>query len=208
MTFLAKKQQAQFALKTTFYVDVAPLTTSGWTTVYRVDNAFSVPKLVVLAKFMQPTKVGPYTTDIIIRILASTDDVEYNVVDPTPVALPPAPDPTAPPPTSTTPVATLGISAAVQAELDKKAPLDANGKVPIANLPIDLNSGIVADKHYTHNQNIAATTWTVTHSMNKYPAVMVTDSTGEGVEGEVQYTGLNTLTIKFSAPFAGKAFFN
>ena len=37
---------------------------------------------------------------------------------------------------------------------------------------------------------------------------MITDSTGAEVEGEVQYTGLNTLTIKFSAPFAGKAFFN
>lgn len=206
MTFLAKRQQAQFALKTTFYVDVAPLTSSGWTTVYRVENAFSVPRLVQLAKFNTFTKVGPYDTDIIMRILASTDDVEYTIVDPTPV-LPPPPDPTQPTTTTTT-TTTVGISSAIQAELDKKAPLDANGKVPIANLPIDLNAGIVADKHYTHTQSVAAAIWNITHSMNKYPSVMVTDSVGEEVEGDVQYTGLNTLTIRFSAPFAGKAFFN
>lgn len=206
MTFLAKRQQAQFNLTKTFYVNVAPLTSSGWTTAYKVENAFSVPRLVQLAKFNTFTKVGPFDTDIVLRILASTDDVEYNTIDPTPV-LPPAPDPTQPT-TGTTPTQTLGISSAVQAELDKKAPLDANGKVPIANLPIDLSSGIVADKHYTHTQSLAASTWEITHSMNKYPSVMVTDSTGAEVEGDVQYTGLNTLTIKFSAPFAGKAFFN
>ena len=63
-------------------------------------------------------------------------------------------------------------------------------------------------QHYLHEQTVAASSWEVTHGMGKYPSVAVVDSTGEEVEGEVQYTGLNTLTIKFSAPFAGRAFFN
>jgi hypothetical protein len=63
-------------------------------------------------------------------------------------------------------------------------------------------------QHYLHEQAVAASSWAVTHGMGKYPSVTVIDSTGEEVEGEVQYTGLNTLTIKFSAPFAGKSFFN
>jgi hypothetical protein len=68
--------------------------------------------------------------------------------------------------------------------------------------------GVDGDKHYAHEQAIAAATWGITHNMNKYPSVTVTDSAGDQVEGEVHYNGLNSLTLKFSAPFAGKAYLN
>ena len=68
--------------------------------------------------------------------------------------------------------------------------------------------GVDGDKHYAHEQAMAAATWVITHNMNKYPAVTITDSAGDQVEGEVHYDSLNALTVKFSAPFAGRAFLN
>jgi hypothetical protein len=44
--------------------------------------------------------------------------------------------------------------------------------------------------------------------MNKYPSVSVVDSAGSTVVGDVLYDSLNQVTITFSAPFSGKAFFN
>ena len=68
--------------------------------------------------------------------------------------------------------------------------------------------GLDSDKHYAHTQAVASAAWAITHNMNKYPAVTITDSAGDQVEGEVRYNGLNSLTVSFSAPFAGKAYLN
>ena len=64
------------------------------------------------------------------------------------------------------------------------------------------------DKSYVYPQDVPAASWVVTHNMNKYPSVSVVDSAGSGVVGEVLYDSLNQVTINFSAPFSGKAFFN
>lgn len=61
---------------------------------------------------------------------------------------------------------------------------------------------------HAHDQSIASATWNITHNLNKYPSVTITDSAGDEVEGEVRYNGANSLTVKFSAPFAGKAYLN
>lgn len=45
---------------------------------------------------------------------------------------------------------------------------------------------------------------TVTHSLSKYPAVTVTDSTGDEVEGEVEHVSINQLVARFSASFTGR----
>ncbi|MGA1703226.1 MAG: hypothetical protein ACO372_06515, partial [Methylophilaceae bacterium] len=37
----------------------------------------------------------------------------------------------------------------------------------------------VTDKHYTHVQSVAASTWNVNHNLNKYPSATVTLSTGQ-----------------------------
>lgn len=68
--------------------------------------------------------------------------------------------------------------------------------------------GLDGDKHYAHIQAVASAAWAITHNMNKYPAVTITDSAGDQVEGEVHYDSTNALTVKFSAPFAGKAYLN
>ncbi len=64
------------------------------------------------------------------------------------------------------------------------------------------------DKTYAYPQDVPLAQWVVTHNMNKYPSVSVVDSAGSAVVGEVLYDSLNQVTINFSAPFSGKAFFN
>ena len=61
---------------------------------------------------------------------------------------------------------------------------------------------------HIHNQTVSSSTWNITHNLNKYPSVSVVDSSNEEVIGEVQHINSNSLTVKFSAPFSGKAFLN
>ena len=64
------------------------------------------------------------------------------------------------------------------------------------------------DKTYIHRQQSASSTWIVVHNLNKYPSVVVQDSGGSLVVGEIVYSSLNNLTLKFSAPFSGTAYLN
>lgn len=45
---------------------------------------------------------------------------------------------------------------------------------------------------------------TVDHSLNKFPAVTITNSAGDEVEGEVEHVSVNQLIARFSASFTGK----
>lgn len=47
-------------------------------------------------------------------------------------------------------------------------------------------------------------TVTVTHNLNKYPSVTVTDSTGEEVEGDIEHLSVNQLVATFSGSFSGR----
>jgi len=44
----------------------------------------------------------------------------------------------------------------------------------------------------------------VTHSLAKYPAVTITDSTGEQVQADVEHVSINQLIARFSSSFTGK----
>ena len=59
---------------------------------------------------------------------------------------------------------------------------------------------------YTFNQPVAAATWIINHMLNTYPDVLVMDSSGSEMEGDVQYVGLNQVVINFSPPVSGEAF--
>lgn len=88
--------------------------------------------------------------------------------------------------------------------LSQTGPDEGTGDVTIAISPD------VRDKTYVHEQLAPDTTWTIVHRLNKYPSVTVFDSTdsGEVVFGDVAYIDENTVTVSFSAAFAGKAFLN
>lgn len=70
------------------------------------------------------------------------------------------------------------------------------------------NIALSGDKHYTHNQSSAATTWNITHNLNKYPSVTATLSTGQKGYGDVTYIDENNLTITFASAESGKAYMN
>ena len=69
-------------------------------------------------------------------------------------------------------------------------------------------AGSAGGASYTHDQMNAATVWYVAHNLNRHPSVVVTDSSGRQVEGDVVYVDANHVTITFSAAFAGLAYFN
>ncbi|MEX5397231.1 hypothetical protein ABPH35_02370 [Streptococcus sp. ZJ93] len=51
----------------------------------------------------------------------------------------------------------------------------------------------------------ASAIWTIEHSLNRYPAVVVSDSAGTQVFGDVRYLSTNKLEIQFAVPFSGTA---
>jgi hypothetical protein len=59
---------------------------------------------------------------------------------------------------------------------------------------------------YVHDQMIPANPWVIHHNLNGFPNVTVVDSSQREVEGDVTYTDVNTMTITFVGPFAGKAY--
>ena len=61
---------------------------------------------------------------------------------------------------------------------------------------------------YTHNQNVSSSTWTITHNLNCFPSVMVVDSAGSVVYGNIEYLDSNSLRLTFVAAFGGKAYLN
>lgn len=64
------------------------------------------------------------------------------------------------------------------------------------------------DKNYIHEQSSPAATWTITHNLNKRPAVTVVDSAENIVFGEVEYNSDNQVTLTFAGAFSGTAYFN
>lgn len=68
--------------------------------------------------------------------------------------------------------------------------------------------GADADKTATWTQSIAASVWTITHALGKFPSVTIVDSSGAEIEGDIQYNSTSQVTASFSAAFAGVAYLN
>lgn len=63
-------------------------------------------------------------------------------------------------------------------------------------------SEVYGDNNYEQAFTSSASV-TVTHNLNKYPSLVIFDSAGDEVEGFVQHTSKNSLTVSFSSPFTG-----
>jgi len=73
------------------------------------------------------------------------------------------------------------------------------------------DGGTTADLYkfsHIHTQTTPEMVWTVVHNLGKFPSVSIVDSTEEEVIGEVEHVNSNSLKIKFSAAFSGKAYIN
>lgn len=71
-----------------------------------------------------------------------------------------------------------------------------------------ITTGLIQDKNFRYSQNVPQTIWNITHAMNKYPAVTVTDTSGNEIKGSVQHIDQNALILTFAVPFAGFANLN
>lgn len=77
-------------------------------------------------------------------------------------------------------------------------------KTPAAATPT--NQAPATSGSYTHTQSNAATVWPIAHNLGKYPKVLIMDTAGSEVEGDIKYPDINHVTLTFSSAFAGKAF--
>lgn len=59
---------------------------------------------------------------------------------------------------------------------------------------------------YTFNQVSSTATWSITHNLNTNPSVVIVDSAGREVFGDIYYDSLNTLRVVFATPFSGTAY--
>lgn len=66
----------------------------------------------------------------------------------------------------------------------------------------------VSDKNFYYTQGVANSVWSITHNLGKYPSVVIIDSAGSVVIGDINYANTNTLTVTFNASFAGTATLN
>lgn len=76
---------------------------------------------------------------------------------------------------------------------------------------IDLDFAYIKQQtrdYYLHEQQTAASTWTITHNLGKFASINIVDTANEEVIGDVLYNSINQITVTFSAPISGKAFIN
>ena len=64
------------------------------------------------------------------------------------------------------------------------------------------------DKNYSWEQTVDSNKWQVTHNLDKYCAVSVTNENKEEIYPNIEYDSLNTITLTFSTAIRGYAFFN
>jgi hypothetical protein len=61
-------------------------------------------------------------------------------------------------------------------------------------------------KRFTFTQASAASSWSITHTLDGFPSVTVVDSAGTVVVGTVSYNSTSSVTVSFESAFAGKAY--
>ena len=91
--------------------------------------------------------------------------------------------------------------------------LDTRTKANIAsiiglNQRVDAIENVDSDKNFVHTQGAPSDTWTISHTLNKYPSVTIIDSGGTDVIGNIKYIDTTTVVITFASAFSGKAILN
>lgn len=70
------------------------------------------------------------------------------------------------------------------------------------------SADVVQDKNFVYEWSTPLSTITISHNLDKFPAVTIVDTAGNDIVGDVAYIDINTVTITFSAPTRGTAYFN
>ncbi len=79
----------------------------------------------------------------------------------------------------------------------------ANGEWPLS--PFYAPSQLGAQR-FIHTQATPSSTWEFVHPLGGRPSIMVVDSAGTVVIGEIRYNSNTSITILFTAPFSGFAY--
>lgn len=99
----------------------------------------------------------------------------------------------------------------VDRKFDKFQGLENAGKVVVVDDEGYLTTSTLefeGDKSYIYVQNVVSSVWNIQHNLDKYPSVTVVDTAGTVVVGDIKYKNSSTLSIRFGAPFSGKAYLN
>jgi hypothetical protein len=64
------------------------------------------------------------------------------------------------------------------------------------------------DKTFVFNQGVPSATWTIDHTLDKFPSITVVSTANQVVIGDASYTSTTQVVITFAAGFAGKAYLN
>jgi hypothetical protein len=79
-------------------------------------------------------------------------------------------------------------------------------------VPVSENSDIfvpgTVESYYVHTQVAPASIWTVTHNLNKHPAIHIEDPSGNLIIAEIRYISNNQVEILFGKVYSGTAYFN
>ena len=63
-------------------------------------------------------------------------------------------------------------------------------------------------QEYVYEQAEPSSEWTINHNLNTHPTVIIVDSSGNVVDGDINYANRNTVVLNFTAPFSGVAYLN
>lgn len=64
------------------------------------------------------------------------------------------------------------------------------------------------DSNFIYDQNSPSSRWNICHNLGKLPNVMVIDSAGTEVKGDIIFVDNNNIILQFSAEFSGRAILN
>lgn len=67
----------------------------------------------------------------------------------------------------------------------------------------------ITSKTFVYEQALASDTWIIQHNLSKQPSVFAVDSSGKvQLPDDITYDTDTQITVKFLAPFSGKAYLN
>lgn len=69
-----------------------------------------------------------------------------------------------------------------------------------------LTTATLNNERHIHTQASPSVSWTITHALGGRPSVMIVDSAGTVVIGEIVYDSDTQITVNFTAPFSGFAY--
>ena len=88
--------------------------------------------------------------------------------------------------------------------------LNADVGMPLGVAELDENSKLSPETIPTlkYTQNESREEWIISHNLNRFPSIIIVDSAGSKVEGDINYVDANNLKITFGAAFAGTIYVN